>query len=35
MSDELLALIPEFDLIEDSALRQQCIETWKEAMRRG
>jgi putative nucleotidyltransferase with HDIG domain len=35
MSDELLDLIPEFNLIEDSGLRQKCVQTWIEAMRRG
>jgi putative nucleotidyltransferase with HDIG domain len=35
MSEELLDLIPEFNLIEDSGLRQKCIKTWEEAMRRG
>jgi putative nucleotidyltransferase with HDIG domain len=35
MSEELLDLIPEFDLIEDSGLRQKCIKTWEQAMRRG
>jgi len=35
MSEELLDLIPEFNLIEDSGLREKCLQTWIEAMRRG
>jgi putative nucleotidyltransferase with HDIG domain len=35
MSQELLDLIPEFDLLEDSELRRKCLETWEEGMRRG
>jgi len=35
MSRELLDLIPEFNLIEDSGLREKCLQTWIEAMRRG
>ncbi len=35
MSDELLELIPEFNLIEDTDLRQKCIRTWEEGMKRG
>jgi putative nucleotidyltransferase with HDIG domain len=35
MSEELLELIPEFDLIEDTDLREKCIRVWEEGMRRG
>jgi putative nucleotidyltransferase with HDIG domain len=35
MSRELLDLIPEFNLIKDSGLREKCLQTWIEAMRRG
>jgi putative nucleotidyltransferase with HDIG domain len=35
MADELLALVPEFDLVQDPALRDKCIKTWEEGMRRG
>jgi putative nucleotidyltransferase with HDIG domain len=35
MSEELLELIPEFNLIQDPDLRQKCIKTWEEGMRRG
>jgi len=35
MSRELLDLIPEFNLIKDSGLREKCLQTWTEAMRRG
>jgi putative nucleotidyltransferase with HDIG domain len=35
MSEELLDLIPEFDLIEDTDLRERSIRTWEEGMRRG
>jgi putative nucleotidyltransferase with HDIG domain len=35
MSQQLRELIPEFDLIGDSALREKCIKTWEEGMRRG
>jgi putative nucleotidyltransferase with HDIG domain len=35
MSEELLELIPEFNLIEDAELREKCIKTWKVAMQRG
>ena len=35
MSDELLNLIPEFNLIQDPDLRQKCVKTWEEAMKRG
>jgi putative nucleotidyltransferase with HDIG domain len=35
MSEELLDLIPEFNLIKDSGLREKCLQTWIEAMRRG
>jgi putative nucleotidyltransferase with HDIG domain len=35
MRDELLALIPEFDLIEDVDLRENTIWTWETAMTEG
>jgi putative nucleotidyltransferase with HDIG domain len=35
MSDELLALLPEFKLIQDPALRGKCVRVWEEGMRRG
>jgi putative nucleotidyltransferase with HDIG domain len=35
MSQELLELIPEFDLIVDAVLRERCVQTWEEGMRRG
>lgn len=35
MSEELLELIPEFNLITDTDLREKCIRTWEEGMRRG
>ena len=35
MSQELLDLIPEFDLMGDSDLRAKCLKTWEEGMRRG
>jgi len=35
MSKELLDLIPEFNLIKESGLREKCLQTWIEAMRRG
>jgi len=35
MSEELLELIPEFDLIADAALREKCIKTWEDGMNRG
>jgi len=35
MSQDLLKLLPEFNLIEDSDLRQKCIKTWEEGMRQG
>jgi putative nucleotidyltransferase with HDIG domain len=35
MSQELLELIPEFNLIVDAALREKCVQTWEEGMRRG
>jgi putative nucleotidyltransferase with HDIG domain len=35
MSQELLDLIPEFDLLENSDLREKCLKTWEEGMRRG
>jgi putative nucleotidyltransferase with HDIG domain len=35
MSEELLELIPEFNLVEDAELREKCIKTWEVAMQRG
>lgn len=35
MSEELLELIPEFNLIADAALRVKCIKTWEDGMKRG
>lgn len=35
MSEELLELIPEFNLIVSTDLREGCIKVWEEAMRRG
>lgn len=35
MSEELLELIPEFNLIQEPDLRQKCIKTWEEGMKRG
>jgi putative nucleotidyltransferase with HDIG domain len=35
MRDELLALIPEFDLIKDVDLREKTIQTWETAMAEG
>jgi putative nucleotidyltransferase with HDIG domain len=35
MCEELLELIPEFDLIEDADLREKCIRVWEEGMKRG
>lgn len=35
MSEELLELIPEFDLVEDADLRNKCIKVWEEGMKRG
>ncbi len=35
MSGELLELIPEFNLIGDPDLRQRCVQTWEEGMKRG
>jgi putative nucleotidyltransferase with HDIG domain len=35
MSEELLELIPEFNLVEDAELREKCIKTWNVAMQRG
>jgi len=35
MSEELLELIPEFNLIQEPALRQKCIKTWEEGIKRG
>ncbi|MGQ9626739.1 MAG: HDIG domain-containing metalloprotein [Anaerolineae bacterium] len=32
MREELLGLIPEFNLIEDADLREKCIQTWLVAM---
>ncbi|MFQ5706141.1 MAG: HD domain-containing protein [bacterium] len=30
--EELLKIIPEFDLIQDPALRENCLAVWEEAM---
>jgi putative nucleotidyltransferase with HDIG domain len=35
MSDELLDLVPEFSLIQDTDLRHKCMKTWEEGMKRG
>jgi len=35
MRDELLTLIPEFDLIEDADMRERTIQTWELAMEKG
>jgi len=35
MSDDLVELIPEFDLIQDPELREKCIKTWEEGMKQG
>jgi putative nucleotidyltransferase with HDIG domain len=35
MRDELLALIPEFDLIKDVDLREKTFQTWETAMTEG
>ncbi len=35
MSEELLALVPEFNLIQDPTLREKCVKAWEEGMRRG
>lgn len=35
MADDLVGLIPEFDLIQDPELRAKCIKTWEEGMKRG
>ena len=35
MSEELVELIPEFSLVQDSDLREKCIRAWEEAMKRG
>ena len=35
MSEELLELIPEFNLIVNAELRERCIKVWDEGMRRG
>jgi len=35
MLEELLELIPEFNLIQDPGLRRKCIRTWEEGMKRG
>lgn len=35
MKEELLDLIPEFDLIKDEALRENTIQVWIDAMREG
>lgn len=35
MRERLLALVPEFDLIEDADLREKCVQTWLGAMQEG
>jgi putative nucleotidyltransferase with HDIG domain len=35
MSKELLELIPEFNIIANAALRNMCVATWEEGMKRG
>lgn len=35
MRARLIQLIPEFDLIEDADLREQCLQTWEAAMEEG
>ncbi len=35
MSEELLELIPEFNLIANADLRERCIKVWEEGMGRG
>lgn len=32
MRERLLELVPEFDLVQDAELREQCIKTWEIAM---
>ncbi len=35
MRDELLKLIPEFNLIEDDGLREKCLKTYESALEQG
>lgn len=35
MRDQLLSAMPEFNLIEDAALREKTIAVWLEALKRG
>lgn len=35
MQEQLLELIPEFNLIEDADLREKCLKTWMAAMEEG
>jgi putative nucleotidyltransferase with HDIG domain len=35
MRERLLELIPEFDLLQDAALREKCVKTWEAAMAEG
>ncbi|OQY22780.1 MAG: hypothetical protein B6I34_05455 [Anaerolineaceae bacterium 4572_32.1] len=35
MREKLLELIPEFNLIQDAALREKCLKTWEAAMKEG
>jgi putative nucleotidyltransferase with HDIG domain len=35
MRNELIKLIPEFDLIEDDELREKCLQTWESALEQG
>lgn len=35
MADDLTDLIPEFDLITDTSLRDKCLKTWEAAIKQG
>lgn len=35
MNPKLLSIIPEFELIKDSSLREKTIQVWQEAIKRG
>lgn len=35
MNPKLLSIIPEFELIKDSSLREKTIHVWQEAIKRG
>lgn len=35
MNPKLLSIIPEFELIKDSSLREKTIQVWQEAVKRG